>query len=506
MAKRVFSVFLALSLFALCLLTGCNGDGDESQASSQAVSEEDKTFYGLALPEELYFDGREITVLTTSTAQSPGNYQIQPNDNDMYSAETATSVTSAAAECTRLVEQRLGITVHEEVVYTWSRYGGDMYKRIHQDAMSYTGDYLFAMPCSIEAGMLSIEGLLHDLHKVPNIDLSREWWCQAFNDGVTVDGKCYFAIGDIGTVSKEATFFVAFNKKMAESNGLAEKYGYSSLYEMVDKKAWTQDVMYEMAKSVYQDLNENNICDAGDVNGIAGQDGAIYNMLTSAGEKIISVEDGYPKLTVYNERAINIIGDAQDYFQDPQSGFISANDYFDQSNVPVADVIVPEFKADRLLFFMDAIMNLNNIRDMESDFGVLPSPMYDSDQDGYVSQIGCWSTNCIVVPTFVTGEDLEFVGYVIEALSAVSNKKLNPVYYEQTLQYQISRDDDSMRMLDIIFDNRTCELAEIYNLDIYSTVCGMLKAKPDTFASAYEAIEGKTQARLDEIIESYKGN
>ncbi len=506
MLKRLFSLMLALSLFVLCLLTaGCKGDEGESSAESQIVSE-DNSFFGLELPENLDFGGKTVTVLTTATGQSAGNYQIQPNDNDMYSAETATAVISAAAECTRLVEQRLGINVSEEVIYTFSRYGGEMYKKIQSDAMSFTGDYVFAMPCSIEAGMLSIEGLLYDLNDVPHIDLTREWWCQAFNDDVTVDGKCYFAIGDIGTVSKDATFFVAFNKKMAESNGLAEKYGYSSLYEMVDKNAWTQDVMYEMAKSVYQDVNTNNACDIGDVNGIAGQDGAIYNMLTSAGEKIISIdENGYPKLTVYNERAINIISDAQDYFQDPQSGFISANDYFNMSQIPVAEVIVPEFKADRLLFFMDAIMNLDLIRDMESDFGVLPAPMYDSDQEGYVSQIGCWSTNCIVVPTFVTGEDLEIAGYLIEALSAVSNKKLNPVYYEQTLQYQISRDDDSMRMLDIIFDSRTCELAEIYNLDIFNTVCGMLKAKPDTFASAYESVEGKTQSALQEIIASYKG-
>ena len=63
-----------------------------------------------------------------------------------------------------------------------------------------------------------------------------------------------------------------------------------------------------------------------------------------------------------------------------------------------------------------------------------------------------------------------------------------------------------MRMLDIIFNTRTCELAEIYHLGIYDTVCGMLKAKPDTFASAYEAVKDKTQKRLDEIVDAYKGS
>ncbi len=517
MKKRFVSFILSLLLLAsVCLAaSGCeevenqavqSSDANgESGEKSETVSETGR-FFGFDIPEEIDFGGRKVRVLTTSTVQGPSTHQIQPANNELLTSETTTAVFDACAECTRLVEEELGISVEEEVVYTWSRYGGEMYKRIQTDAMSYTGDYVFAMPCSIEAGMLSIDGLLYDLNDVPHIDLSHEWWCHEFNEGVTVDGNTYFAISDIGIVSKEATLFVAFNKKMAETHHITDKYGYSSLYEMVDKNAWTQDVMFEMAKSVYQDVNQNNVCDLGDVNGLAGQDGAVYNLLTAAGEKIISVENGFPKLTVYNERAINIIGKAQEYLQDPKSGFISANDYFSVSNVPVRDAIVPEFKADRLLFFMDAIMNLDLIRDMESDFGVLPVPMYDNDQDGYSSQIGCWSTNCIVVPTFVVEEDLEVAGYLIEALSAVSNKKLNPVYYEQTLQYQISRDDDSIRMLDIIFDNRTCELAEIYHLDIYDTICGMLKKPQGTFASEFEAVEEKTLDALDEIVNSYKDN
>jgi len=312
-------------------------------------------------------------------------------------------------------------------------------------------------------------------------------------------------MGDIGTVGKDATVFVAFNKKMVSSYNLTSKYGYETLYDMVDNKAWTQDVMYEMARSVYQDLNDNNICDPGDVNGIAGQDGVIANMLISSGEKIVDIgSEGYPALSVDNERAYKVIGKAQEYYKSPRNGFISANDYFEQSKVPVRDIIVPEFKADRLLFFMDAILNLENIRDMESDFGVLPVPLYDKSQDGYVSQIGSWSANCVVIPNFVVGEDLEIAAYLIEALAAVSRAKLNPVYYEQTLQYQIARDDDSMRMLDIIFESRTCELAEIYNMDIYKTVQSMLTKAQGTFASELQTVKNMTLNSLIQLTKNYK--
>ncbi len=507
MLKRIFALALSLLLLmSLCLsLTGCDDDKKNDESKSDVST--DDTFFGFEIPDSVDFGGKTVRVLTTATAQTASTFQIQPESNSMYSAENASAVISTALECTRSVEQELGITVEEEVIYTFSRYGGEMYQRICKDAMSYVGDYVFAMPCSIEASMLAIDDLLYDLNDVPHIDLSREWWCQQFNDGVTINGKTFFAISDIGTVSKDATLFIAFNKKMADSYQLAQKYGYESLYDMVDAKAWTQDRMFEMARTVYQDTNGNNRCDKGDVNGLAGQDGAIYNLLTAAGEKIIGLDsDGYPTIAVDSQRAITIIGKAQENLKNPKSGFISANDYFGESGVPVRDVIVPEFKADRCLFFMDAILNLDLIRDMESDFGVLPVPLYDKNQDGYKSQIGCWSTNCIVVPTFVTGEDLEIAGYLIEALSAVSNKKLNPVYYEQTLQYQIARDDDSMRMLDIIFDSRTCELAEVYNLEIYNTVCGMLKKPQGTFVSEFQAVKELTETALDEIIGEYKSH
>ena len=501
---RFLSVILVLLFIAIPLLS-CEDKGEETSEVS-AVSENPNSFFGLDIPENLNFGGKTLRVLTTATVQSPTCCQIKPESNAMYSSENSTAILTAASECTRLVEEKLGLEVEEEVVYTWSRYGGDMYKKIYTDSLSGTTDYDFCMPCVIEAAMLATDGLLYNLKAVNNLDLSHEWWCAAFNDAVTIADSCYFITGDIGTSSKDATLFVAFNKKMVQSMNLTEKYGYDSLYDMVEAKAWTQDVMYEMAKSVYQDLNRNNRSDIGDVLGIAGQDGIIYWMLEGADENIIGRDsDGYPVITVKNERAIKVISDAQEYFLDSQSGFISANDYFSVSQVPVRDVIVPEFKADRCLFFMDSLMNLENIRDMESDFGVLPCPLYDKTQENYHSNIGCWSTACICIPTSTVDDELDKTAWFLEALGAVSKKKLNPVYYEQTLQYQIARDDESMKMLDIIFETRTPELAEAFRWGgLQDVVSGMLKAPKDTFVSAFEAVEDAAKAAIEETVEEFK--
>lgn len=507
MRKRILSVlFTAIFVVSAALqLYGCGGSGDDLSAGQNDGSS--KSFFGLDIPDGTDYGGKTVRVLTTAVVESASSYQIQPKNNSLYNAETATATISAAAECTSLVEERLNIKIEEECVVTLSRIGGEMYKRIFNDALSYTSDYLFAMPCVIEAAMLASDGLLYDLKEIPTINLNNEWWCKPFNDTVSIAEHTYFGSNDIGYVSKDATLFVAFNKKMADANRITEKYGYSSLYEMVDNKAWTQDVMYEMARSVYQDLNRNNICDPGDINGMAGQVGVIYWNLIAGGEHIVTKdENDYPVLTLKNERAIDIIEKAQDYFSDPQSGFICADNYFSQSNIPVTDIIVPEFKADRCLFFYNALLNLDLIRDMESDFGVLPCPLYDNTQENYISNIGAWSATCVCVPVSTVGDDVKLAGLVIEALAAACKEKLNPVYYEQTLQYQISRDEDSMRMLDIIFANRTPELAEAYRWGTMTDVLNnMLKAQSGTFVSAYEAAETATQKAIDETIAAFSG-
>lgn len=504
MKKRYVALFLLL-LMAASAFAGCNGGNADSSSELSEVSEGD-TFFGLTLPEDLYYNGQKtVKVLTTST-NDDWSYQIQPMSNPNYSAESASSVVSAAAERTRIVEEKLGINIEEQVVYTSNRYGGEMYQRIISDMSTGSGDYLFCMPASTEAAMLSTEGVLLDLAALDTLDITNEWWSQSFNERVAIAGSVYFTIGDIGYVNKNATLFVAFNKTMVEENHLAEAYGYESLYQMVDDGAWTQDVMFSMSKAVYQDLNQNNKCDVGDVLGFAQQDGVIACLLSGAGETIVSPDaDGYPSLTIKNERVISLISDAQDFLQDPQSGFISANDYFSVSNVPVSDVIVPEFKADRLLFLMEAVLNLPLLRDMESDFGVLPTPKYDTAQDDYYSRIGGWSCDTVCIPAFVDGEDLELAGYVLDALGAASRANLNEVYYEQTLQYQISRDDESMRMLDIIFESRIPDTCEIYRWgNMYDTVIGMYEASKDSFVSAYEAAEAETLAEIEETVEIFK--
>lgn len=501
-ALRLISIALLIAM-SCALFAACDKqESNESSKSSQGDVGE--SFFGYNIPEGTSYGGKKVKVLTTAVSNSGTCYQINPKDNPDYSAETTTAVLNSALECTNLVEEALGIEIEEEVIFTSSRFGGPMYERLSLDAMSFTADYLFAMPCLNEASMLAAEGLLYDLNGIVNLE--NAWWCQPFNEAVTIAGKTYFASGDIGTVGMESTMFVAFNKRIENSHGLAASYGYDTLYDMVDAKAWTQDVMYEMARSVYVDSNQNNIADPDDIIGVSGQENIVYWLLRSGDVNICTLDsDGYPILTVNNERALKLIIKAQEFCQNPTSGLIIADDFLDQGLA--INPAVQTFIDGRCLFFFNSLGSLTTLRTMEDDFGVLPCPLYDSKQENYNSNVGSWTSNCVCVPTSISKSDLELAGHLIEALGAASKKKLTPTYYEQTLQYQISRDDDSIRMLDIINANRSPELAEMYRWgNMMATVASMRTQPIGTFVSAYDRIEELTQEDIDATVNTIKEN
>ena len=491
---RVIS-FLLLTVLSVSAFAACGNTGNDTSDVSFDNSV-DEGFYGYQIPEGVNYDGTVVRVLTL------GSYQIKPEDNPEYSAEKMSAVLTAASECTRRVEQLLNVEVEEEAIVTGSRYGGPFYKRVVNDAISDTADYLFVMPALTEAAMLACDGLLYDMNTL--VDLSNPWWCKEFNDAVTITGKTYFAAGDITTVSVASTMFVVFNKDMERQYGLAKKYGYNTLYEMVDAKAWTQDVMFEMAKTVYVDSNGNNKSDPDDIVGISAQHNVVYWLLRSGGIKVCTLDDeGNPTLNVNNERALSLIYNAQEYCQDPVSGLVIADEYKDVEGAPTVEAFID----GRGLFFFNALSALDTIRTMKNDFGVLPCPMYDDTQDNYTCNVGAWTSNCVAVPTSVHEEDLPLATHFIEALGAVSHELLTPTYFEQTLQYQISRDDESMRMLELINNNRAPDLSEMYRWGGLMQTIADMRTKPlGTFVSAYDAIDEQTIIEIETTIETFMMN
>jgi len=139
---------------------------------------------------------------------------------------------------------------------------------------------------------------------------------------------------------------------------------------------------------------------------------------------------------------------------------------------------------------------------MEVDFGIIPYPKLDEYQDSYYTFVDAHSS-LMAVPVMV-GE-IEKVGAIIEALSYESYKTVRPAYYDVALKSKFARDDESEKMLDIIFSGIVYDFDYVFCDWIVTYVFfDNLRDGKQNFVSGVERNMAKAQARLEKVIEAFE--
>lgn len=148
--------------------------------------------------------------------------------------------------------------------------------------------------------------------------------------------------------------------------------------------------------------------------------------------------------------------------------------------------------------------NLQSTREMVSDFGILPMPKYDEQQEDYMNCPASFRMLTITIP--VTNTRLELTGSVLEALSYYSKDTTVEAYYDANLQRKVSRDDESRHVLEIIFSTVTYDLIETYRWgDIFNIVCSNVE-DPSSFVSQYTSGEPAMVADMEKTYTYFAGN
>jgi hypothetical protein len=133
---------------------------------------------------------------------------------------------------------------------------------------------------------------------------------------------------------------------------------------------------------------------------------------------------------------------------------------------------------------------------MEDDFGILPVPKWDEDQQEYYTNIDNQSSDVICV--LKTVRDTELVGAVIEAMSAASYELVVPLYCESVLELRGARDPESSEMLRMILGTRVMDWETLYGSGGWTT----RHAKFVTTENCPEIVSGIEQ-RLREVQNIY---
>ncbi|MPM40884.1 hypothetical protein SDC9_87532 [bioreactor metagenome] len=154
------------------------------------------------------------------------------------------------------------------------------------------------------------------------------------------------------------------------------------------------------------------------------------------------------------------------------------------------------------MFRQTAMYRIIQCRVMEEEFGILPYPKYDSEQENYAHGFS-YATPVITIPRY--SEDPEAAGAVIEALSYYGRTIVRPEYYNRVLKGIVARDEESQFCLDIIFDTAYYDLGVVLDVgDLDAKLAAMVPKATNTFASDYAAVEESAKTQLQKYIDNYE--
>ena len=432
--------FLSL-LLALFLLTGSlalascstpDGEGDTTAEDSLGETETAEDPRTTLDNPEVNYDGyvfrvRSIASETHYTALDPGKL-------------TGEAVNDAIYERNRQIENEYGIEFRCDTSDITSNY-----VTMEKQVMAGTGDdgYDLIMMICRNAFSSALQNYLINYEQLPYVDTDKVYYFDDINKQFTIGNNTFFAYGseNINVFSLASALF--FNKEIVTEQGMG------NLYDDVRNRKWTFERLYTLAAQATGDTNgDGSIRFGDDVLGLVGNyDRTIPCFWIAAGEKlIVKDEEDLPVYTAQgNERMIDIMQEAAAQF---------ATEAFDVYGAD--ERRLQTFMDGKALFLSTGIGELSRLKGVELDYGVLPWPLYDGNQEDYVSRCGDAWLHCVPTNT----KDPERTSVIMQALAYYSYGTVYKAYYDQALTAQYVRDPDSVDMMQIILSTLSVDLGD----------------------------------------------
>lgn len=482
-SRTVLPVLFAL----LILLSACASDtadivsADTGTDTAEAVTSKLDARLALddMLPQEDY-EGYEFKIYTINS----GIKEYDPE------AEVGEVINDSVYRRNRTVEERFNVTV--TAVDSGETSLIDNTNAVQKIVMADEDAFDIAQLHSLFGANLSLEGLLVNLYDVKYLNLKQPWWFPQSVDELTFMNQMYLACNSLSSTSLSITSVSFVNLS------LMEDYTLGDIYEVVNDGKWTLDVMTEMTKAVYNDLNGNGKKDIGDTFGLVTQT-CREDLWTALDVPILQKEEDSLTIVAFNDKLIDVVERIYNLFFEGNSTLC-----MDLTDFPknVAEI----FSNGNSLFLQEYLFLAaeNYFRESDFDYGIVPLPKYDETQSNYRSFAeGAYAA----VP--ITNENRDRTGLLLEALTAEGYKQIYPAYFEVALKDKYLRDEQSTQMLDLVSDTMTVSFSFVYDNwqgfgHLFGKLFGVSSGTTDV-ASYYEKNLKTAQKRVDKIIESFTG-
>ena len=343
------------------------------------------------------------------------------------------------------------------------------------------------------------EGLYLNLVDMPYLSFDAPWWDIAYMQEMTVgSNRLYTLVGDC-IIDRTRYLSCVYYNKLLYGNLFDEADG---LYQTVLDGNWTYETLKVLSEAAFSDINNNGKTDEEDIIGtLIGWNQDIMALQFCTGVPLTKRDaDNIPQVVANSEKMIDVVKSLY------KVAFETSGILYDNSLESVGtEMATKQFKEDRSLFCFGQLQTAEYLRDMETDYGVIPTPKYDAEQEQYYSYMfevmrymalpyNCQKTDAVCAML----EEMAFEGY----------HHVSPVYYETVLKNKYARDDVSGQMIDLVRDGLHTDIALIYpnswnSLAILVRDTVFRSKKSDDFVSVYEKFRKKIEKGGEEFIAGF---
>lgn len=499
MKNKGFALSVIVVLFALTMIISCSETTNNSLSeSSQNISEltndnieEVNKRYLITedLPNDTY-DSYEFRVLTRDA-----DHHLKEVQADSENGET---INDAVYYRNRAIEERFDVKIKilttPEVTESELT---DFYKKV---VLAGEDAFDLALPHMVNAGVAATLGIMYDWHSIPYINFDKPWWNKVAIDELTVNNKLYLAISDYCISSMDYTWVMIYNYQMGEN------YNISDIFDTVKSGNWTIDKFTEYIKFVSTDVDGNGVFDYNDIYGFTTHNNsAVVNWMFALDQKITQMDsDGYPQLILNTDKMVNIVNKIYNILYNDNNTLIVDAAMQDAYQVDLHDkAVAKKFEQNESMFAAIRILYIDLLRNMESEFGIIPFPKYDTLQSNYYTHV---DGHAPLMSVPITISNPERTGVIIEALSAETYREVVPAVMDIVLQSKYARDDQSYEMLELVLDGRVYTFGYIYDgwKGLQWALVKMMNNKSVDFASYYAANEDVALKQYETIMKSYE--
>lgn len=480
----LLAVMLSL-LLSSCTVSPGSADDSSTPDTTAAVDPEGTAAGDVTtapkpnIPETLNYNNTELYVLLCKEQRKQ---TLGSEDSDLVLADALSTRLSR-------VQDALGVTFNFiEEPGNWSNRASFISKV--ETSVSGGSDYDLIIAYNLIPPTLAVRGLICDLNESQYTDFSNPWWPERLIDIISIKDRVYFAVDNSSYGSIRNMACIMFRKDVADEYSLTPE----GLYTTVLEDGWTLDKMEELIAGTYRDLNVNNTSDYGDRFGFSCVDKPRLDaFFHGSGLSIVSKNsDGSFSMTLGDEKVQNVLE--------------RMNRLFENENSYMADnQMYAMLEAGQVLFYCTPVAIVD--RKLDFEFGVLPIPKYNDEQQSYITYMSnTHDAFCVTKGA----RDPDMSAAVIEYLAYSAYIDVAPKYFEVMLKFKYSSDSSTGQIYDIIRRNAMFDFGYIFSESFRTNPILLYRnaviAGSKNWKVTYRAAKSTLEEDLANIMEQMSGN